>query len=79
MKNRPKFNQLGNKVKLVVYTGQQREVFYNFGREQYLPETEIVVKMSQRILNEKKKFAFTRALFYNMAANSEIMRINGTN
>ena len=70
-------NKLGTKVKLTIYTGVKREVFLNFHSESSLSVTEIMKKMTRRILEGKKHFRFGVALFYNN--NKEIRRVYGLN
>ncbi len=68
-------SKLGNKVKLVIYTQNRREVYWNFASEVKKSEEEIIRRMNMRILQKRKNMVFTVAIYY--VNNVEVMRIKG--
>ncbi len=69
------YNQLGQKIKLVIYTQDRREVYWNFNTENKYSTQEIIRRMNRRLLQGRKKMQFSVALYYHN--NTEVQRIKG--
>jgi len=55
----------------------KNETWYNFERADKLETSKIIRIMTEKILRDKYKYRFTKAIFYNNQTGAEIKTVGG--